>query len=479
MSGSYVGGDASNATTSVNTLTGLTHPSMQAGDIEILAHASESAQTLTVDALFSSVRNLADGSLRAYLGVNVADGTESGAISLASNPTGNRQVGLAAAFRGYTGIEPSNIQTLAELGNDTSHDSPSITPVYNDSCIVFVYYERAGSSTVAPQTPPGGLTKAVEFGTSGTGGTYAQIAYKLTGVVAGTPVSPGPWTSAVSLGAAYVYAFELIPAAAAEEHTGSLALSGTGSLVGAGKPSMPGVIGLNGAGALAGTGTPAVAGPLPLSGSGSLAGAGTPSMAATVVLSGAGTTATPGTPTIPGSAALAGAGSLSSAGQPVLPGDLQLSGGGSIGFAAGSDYTGTLALSGTGALAAAGTPAARGDLALAGSGAAATIGTPAASAALQLSGVGTIAPAGTAALAGLLALTGNGDLAAEGTPAFEAILDLSGVGVLAAAGGTGGAPSEPGHLVAGNHGALLVAASTSALTATNEPSSRLEASHDL
>jgi hypothetical protein len=42
-----------------------------------------------------------------------------------------------------------------------------------------------------------------------------QIAYKSSGVVAGSPVSPGPWTGVgfVSTGSAYVFAFELIPPA--------------------------------------------------------------------------------------------------------------------------------------------------------------------------------------------------------------------------------------------------------------------------
>lgn len=209
--GTLVGVGASSSTGSVTVLPGVAHPVMAVGDIEILAHASDQTQTLAIDALFASVLNLVDGSLRAYLGSNTADGTEAGSITISSTPTGNRQTACVAAFRDYAGIEPSTVVSLNETATDSSHDSPTLTPAWTNSCVVFVYYERTSNSTVPPRTPPAGLTKAVEFGTSGNGGTYVQIAYKLSGVVRGVAESPGPWASAVATGAAYVFALELIP----------------------------------------------------------------------------------------------------------------------------------------------------------------------------------------------------------------------------------------------------------------------------
>lgn len=235
---------ASSATGSVNTLPGVRHPTPILNDIEILASASDATQTLAIDALFTQQLSLVDGSLRAYLGSNVSDGSEVGDISISSTATANRQVGCVAVFRGYSGVEASNLQSLAEAGTDNSHDSPSITPVYTGSCIVFVYYERVSTGTVSPQTPPSPLTTAVEFGTGLTGGTYVQIAYQSSGVVAGTPVSPGPWTGAgfVATGSAYVLALELIPSATGT--TGTVAVTQAGDVA-----SASGALGYTGASA--------------------------------------------------------------------------------------------------------------------------------------------------------------------------------------------------------------------------------------
>lgn len=208
---------ASSVITSVNTLVGVRHTTPILGDIEILASASDSTQTLTIDALFTVISNTAKGSLDPYLGYNISDGTEVGDVSISSTATANRQVGLLATFRNYLGIEPSNIQVLSEPNTDQSHDSPSITPVWNGSCVVFVYFERTTNSTTT-DTAASGLSTAVEFGTSGNGGCYIQIAYKAAGVVAGTPEAPGPWASLVATTAAQVVAFELIPPAVSGPH---------------------------------------------------------------------------------------------------------------------------------------------------------------------------------------------------------------------------------------------------------------------
>ena len=211
-------------------------------------------------------------------------------------------------------------------------------------------------------------------------------------------------------------------------HKGTVALSGSGSLAGTGNPGVTGSAALAGAGQLAGAGSPAVAGALGLSGAGTASDTGNPAVSGATALAGAGTLTETGAPAASGAAALSGTGSIASAGQPMLPGNLSLAGGGTLTGSAGNDYSGAAGLAGSGLL----------DL------------------------------NGHAAIPGNLNLTGAGSLAAVGAPAHAGGLHLSGGGQLVGA-SSSGPPVEPTLTVTNSH--------SSDLTAWNQPSSQLEASH--
>lgn len=500
--------DASSQTTSASTLPGVTWMSHLAGDVPILAWALVNTATPSLDATFTTPTggNVVDTNVRGIIATKTTTGSESGDVSLSCDaPSANRMVGALALFRGYTGI--AQIVSLGEASGTavTTHACPTITPTVAGSAFVMVYLDRVstGNTTV---TPPAGFTKAVEFGTSGSGGTYLQICYDLSGTRGLTPFTPASWSVAVGSTSAIVFLIELPPSGSA--FTGTLGLSGAGTLALAGKPAPTGALTLSGSGQIAGAGTVAVGGSLGLSGAGTATDAGAPALTGSAALAGAGTLTETGTPAASGAAslsgsgtltetgkpgfagttALSGAGALTTAGQPMLPGTLSLTGGGTLTGLAGNNFAGAANLSGAGGLGLAGSPAVPGSLGLSSAGQLAFAAAPAFARTVALTGAGQLALAGAASIPGALALSGSGDLALAGALAARGALVLSGAGALDPS-GVETPVGEPGHLVATDSGPTLhptnsspvLAATHSAPTvaATNQPSSRLEASHDL
>jgi fibronectin-binding autotransporter adhesin len=354
-------------------------------------------------------------------------------------------------------------------------------------------------------TSPSGWTERLDTGTdASTGGKSATLSDKLTAVTAGTNLGGAVWIASAGDGTEHSILLAIKPAAAAA-FSGSLALSGSGTLTEptqkpgpvqtlapsgsgtlalGGTPAIPATLPLSGSGTLAPTGAPGIPASLPLSGSGTLAGTGVAAAtgSGTLALSGSGTltepTQKPGpvqalapsgsgtlalssTPAIPGAVSLSGPGTQTRAGAPALPAPLALSGSGTQSRAGTPALPAPLPLSGAGTLALSGTAiaTATGSLGLSGPGTQSRAGTPALPAPLPLSGAGTLALSGTPATAGTgtLVLTGSGTLARAGTPALPAPLPLSGAGTLARA----GAPALPAALPLSGAGTLaLVGAAT-------------------
>jgi hypothetical protein len=428
--GTYVDGDVSNGTTSVTALSGLAWVAHGADDLALflLAFGDSTITLSSFDSAFTSVSQDLDTNVRSLIAKRTPatmTGSESGSIA-ATCSSGNRQSGALGIWNGYSDVQ--QIVTQAETSGSAvaTHACPAITPQVAGSGFILAFVERV-SSSVTPASTPTGFTKRQEFSTGGTGGTSVVLYDDLSGTHGLTPFTPASIVSQVASTSARVYLIELAPST--ESYSGSLGLSGEGSL--------------------ALTGTPVTSGSVGLSGSGSQADGGMPTIAGGAALAGAGQLAPAGTPSAPGAVALAGVGSLTSAGQPALPGDLPLSGGGTLAFAAANDFTGTLTLAGSGALNLNGTPSLLGNL--------------------NLSGAGDLSGGGSPTATGDLVLGGGGALAASGSPSFQQELALAGLGVLALA--SQAPPPEPGHLVATNAGPHLAPG--------NEPSSRLEASHDL
>lgn len=239
---------------------------------------------------------------------------------------------------------------------------------------------------------------------SGTDGYGLSVAY----VESNTATSFQPTGAATQTGTAVTkealtFAVNVV-APSGSAFSGSVALSGSGSLTGAGKP--------------------ATSGSTPLTGTGSLALGGKPSTTGTVAASGTGTLTLSGAPNAAGSLALGGTGTLS--------------------FSSGTGYTGTLNLSGTGSLALTGTPKPAGTITLGGNGTLALSGSGSSNGTgtLNLTGTGTLTLSGTVTTAGALTLGGMGTLTATGRPATGAALGLTGNGILTLTGVPLGLPVD-------------------------------------
>jgi hypothetical protein len=238
---------------------------------------------------------------------------------------------------------------------------------------------------------------------SGTDGYGLSVAY----VEANTASSFQPTGNATQTGAQVAkeaLTFAVKVAAGSSAFTGSVALAGTGSLTGSGKPAASGSTAPSGAGALALGGTPATS----------------------------------------GTASTGGTGALTLSGVASPAGSLTLGGTGSLSFTAGTGYTGTLNLSGTGGLALAGTPKPGGSLALGGNGSLTLSGNGAGAGAgsLTLGSTGTLTLSWTVTATGALNLAGLGTPTATGQPATGGTLGLAGMGVLTLSGVPLGLPVD-------------------------------------
>lgn len=184
--------------------------------------------------------------------------------------------------------------------------------------------------------------------------------------------------------------------------------------VSAGGGPISGTVTLSGSGTLVVTGVPAVTGTVTLSGSGTLSESGVPAIAGTVTLSGSGTLTAAGAPAINAAVTLSGSGTLAVTGG-AIPGTVTLSGSGTLAVTGAPSIAGAVAFSGSGTLATAGTPTISGAPAFTGSGTLVTTGVPAVIGSVVLAGVGTLVVAGLVALSGPAPFTGSGALTVFGT----------------------------------------------------------------
>lgn len=229
--GTFVAGDISALTTSVTSCTGVTWPSHSGDDLAILAHGyGDGTNTGTMDANFANIADLTDTNLRAVIGKRIPTtmtGSESGDATLTTT-TGARQVGALVAYNGYSDVQQIVNQPETSGTAVTTHACPEITPQRVGSGFVLIYMDRVSTGNTTA-TPPTGFTLREEFGTSGTGGIYLQVADDLSGTHGTTPFTPASWTVSVGSTSAIVFLIELAPIL---EATGNL--TATASLVGAG-----------------------------------------------------------------------------------------------------------------------------------------------------------------------------------------------------------------------------------------------------
>lgn len=226
--------------------------------------------------------------------------------------------------------------------------------------------------------------------------------------------------------------------ATAESYSGTVPLTGLGTLTTAGKPSVGSTVPLTGLGTLTAAGQPSPQGAVALSGSGSLGASGTPSTTRTVALSGSGTLNASGTPTAPGTAALTGAGTLTAGGNPSSAGAVSLSGSGQLSTSGSGSQPGAAGMTGNGQLSLTGQPSAAGTVAFTGSGQLGPSGSPAFVGAAVLTGAGVLAVGGTPGWVSAVTLTGAGALSASGASGGAVGVTLTGSGLLSASGLAGG-----------------------------------------
>lgn len=317
------------------------------------------------------------------------------------------------------------------------------------------------------------LDSATDAGTGGKSHVFGDRSLA-TPVVSGTAMGGTAWTPSSGDGVEHSWIMTIRPTVAAA-FTGSVALSGSGTLTTAGSPKPNGAAALSGSGslvntvaglsitapaALSGSGTlsftsvPKHVGTTALSGSGTLVTAGSPKAIQTTNYSGSGTLGTTGvpkpietmglsgsgtltaptrTPSIPGSLGLTGSGSITYAGKPAIPGSTALSGSGTLGAVGLPVYVGSVSLSGSGSLTIPSViPKPIHILGLTGSG---TLTIPArvpkAIVVLGLSGSGTLdADAVTFKVISTAGLSGTGDLDIIPLSNFTGAVTLSGSGQL-------------------------------------------------
>lgn len=398
-----------------------------------------------------------------------SDGTESGSIGTISVAGSTSSQAAVATYRSSTGVlligaTSSGADTTS--GTAYSATTGSLTTAA-DMLIAYIFGQN-GVGTHSART----LTQA--------GATLGTLTNRFNAAGASVrqefgdrPVTTGATAAIVhgcTLSVAATGLTGVILMSEGVAHTGSLDLSGSGALTGAGIPEVTGALGLSGSGTASQGGNPAIPGSAAFSGSGAVAFAGVPAVPGGLDLSGSGQLAADGTPAVPATLALSGAGALTTAGQPSLPGDLPLSGAGTLAPAGIPHLPGTADLSGEGTLTGSAPLAAEGTLALSGSGALTPTGSPGWADSLDLVGTGALGLQGSPAMEENLHLSGSGQLSTVGVPATHGALGLDGTGELDLVGAAELPAIDPGLLVA-------TSALASQLIATDEPTSRLEATH--
>lgn len=200
--GTFVGTSANGgnvtALTTANSAA-ITWPTVQAGDLAILAWTMQNTATPTdpTSQTFTLVGTLDDGSCRSRVLKRVCTGSESGTITGWSNSIQNRQTAVLFVVRGYSDV--SAAVSFAEPGTSTTHDCPSVgtgNGAANGDSVIVIGTDRSGATTTA--TAPTGWAKRTtsEFGLAAAGGTYTGIADDGLITAQTFPVDPSTWTMA-------------------------------------------------------------------------------------------------------------------------------------------------------------------------------------------------------------------------------------------------------------------------------------------
>ena len=223
----------------------------------------------------------------------------------------------------------------------------------------------------------------------------------------------------------------------AEAHTGTLSLSGSGTVTSTAIVAVTGTADLSGSGAAGETGSPGMVGATTMSGSGTAALAGQLQARGQIDGTGAGTATTSGVPRLFQARSLTGSGTLSSTAVP------------RVNASTGLTSEGTL--SGTGVSA----EQASGSVVLFGLGELAVSGAGAGAGSIPGSGSGNLSCVALPRLVVAIARTGDGTLTGTGTPWIADTVSASGTGTLSFVGSVDA--EHTGHSVHSGQGVLQLA----------------------
>lgn len=346
--GTFVGTSANGgnvlALTTANSAA-ITWPTVQAGDLAILAWTMQNTATPTdpTSQTFTLASPMVDdGSCRSRILKRVCTGSESGTISGWSNSIQNRQTAVLFVVRGYSDI--SAIVSASEPGTTTTHDCPSVgtgNGAVNGDSVIVIGTDRSGLTTTA--TAPAGFSKRTtsEFGIALSGGTYTGIADDGLTTAQTFPVDPASWTMASgSTSVTWTLALRRNALNGTGDRTATATLTGAASASKSVTGDLAGTATLTGAAAASKSANGDLSATATLTGSATAAKSGAGNLAATATLTGAASVIH----------ALTGTGDLSAT--------VTLSGAALVDHKAAGDLTATALLTGAGAL----TKAGAGDL---------------------------------------------------------------------------------------------------------------------
>lgn len=414
---------------------------IQAGDLLVIALHVNLNRTFTAPAGWTVVSSGTTATNNQTVMIyKVADGTETGTVTITNDSTATARRGVMAAFDGVDPVNPiDGTPTLRSVTSTTApYTMASQTPTMAGTLPVWAVTVN-NTSTVWTPNPAG--TEILQGILSKSGAFYYDSAVEpdtsATGVRGGNPDTTGA-NSGV-----YLLLRPNVINTGPSNYSGSLNLAGSGNYILAGVPTMPGS--------------------LAIAGSRSFTFDGVPTMPGTLALSRTGSTQLAGSPTTPGTLALSGTGATNSyVGIPTLSGTLSLSQSRTINLSGVPLVSASLSVSGTGGVAGQGTPAPVSTVTINGTGTLAMSAAVAIPGVLTLTGAGLLALAGSTAGAGTLNLTGSRTLNFSGVPTWTVTLGLSGSRTLAQAGAPafsdtvnlfgvrsltqGGSPSVPGTL---------------------------------
>ncbi len=254
------------------------------GNVLLAYLGQQSTNTWTMEAGWTLLTMVYQGDESAFAWKEVGASESATQTAATSNNTA-RNLGIWLAE--FSGLDAAALVLNEDGIGDAlaTKTTPSVTPTAGqDVLIVCGGHSTAGDTVLSNMLVNGSATGVTEHGNlqAGTASNGVSMAMWSLPVASTSGSYSGTVDASVAQsGAALIVV--LAVASGAENHTGSAALSGSGTLSAVGQKIGSGSVELSGSGTLSATGTPHVQGAVSLSGSGTLSAAGSTDPLATLV----------------------------------------------------------------------------------------------------------------------------------------------------------------------------------------------------